>query len=166
MPKKIIEGSRGKTLGYLIGSLAFSAVAWVLVHDDPAENAWKLWLGLAFSSLCALGFLGLVIRPQRLVMDDTGFSLQGGLVVSPKKVAWRDIDAFFVCTLSGRVKAVGYKYRPDATNLPMIVKVNRAFGVDGTLPLALPTALEELAAELNAYRERAVATSASVGMLG
>jgi hypothetical protein len=159
MDQKVIQSSRWKILVYLLGCLTFLFLSWGLFQDTPRGDAWKLWPGVIFFGFGSLALLVLLLRPQRLVLDETGFSLEGGLVVSPRKVRWSDVDKFYVW--GGN--SVGYKYRPDATNVPKIVKVNRAFDADGTLPRAWPVAPDELVAELNTYRERASTRWPQVG---
>jgi hypothetical protein len=159
MDDTVIQSSRGKILLYLVVSLVFSLGSLAMVQSDHSDGAWKLWLGGIFFGFGSLVFVALLIRPQRLVLDRTGFALEGGLVLSPKKVAWSDVDEFFVWRLPRGGKSVGYRYRPGAKNVPKIVKVNRAFGADGALPRAWPLGPDELAAELNAYRESALRQS-------
>jgi hypothetical protein len=90
-----------------------------------------------------------------LVLDGAGFCLQGGLIRSPRKISWRDVEEFYVWRLPRGGVMVGYRYRVGATNVPRIVKFNRSFGADGALPRSWPMGTNELVAELNAYRERA-----------
>ena len=156
MEVKVIQGSRGKVFFYIAISLVFSIGSLTLFQGDHSVGAWKLWLGGLFFGLGSIVFTILLIRPQRLVLDRTGFSLEGGLAMSLKKVAWSDIDAFFVWRLPRGGDSVGYRYRPDAKNVPKMVNVNRAFGADGALPRAWPMGPNALVAELNAYRERAL----------
>jgi hypothetical protein len=150
-----IVGSRWKIALYLAVSLGFVAIG-VLMLGDPEEAAWKALLGLGFFGLCALIFLWLLIRPQRLLLDGQGFTIGGGLVRSPKLVRWRDIEPFFVYRLPKGGKMVGYNYRPGARSDGMLAQISRRLGADGALPKGWPMSPEALVDDLNAFRARAL----------
>jgi len=155
MPTTEITTSRWKIAVFLGGSLAFVAIAfWLLQH--PTQNAWKLKLGFVFFGLCAALFVGLLINPQRLVLDHEGFTILGGFVRSPKKIQWRDIDGFFVYRLPRGGKMIGFNYKAGASPRPRLARFNRAFGAEGALPKGWPQSPEALAAQLNAYRAQAL----------
>lgn len=156
MDDRVIESSRSKILLCLAGSLVFSIGGLALVRGEDVSTAWRLWPLVIFFGLCALVFLALLIRPQRLVLDATGFSVEGGFARSPSKIAWSDIDEFFVWRLPRGGRSVAYRYRPDARNVPGTVRASRAFGADGALPRPWRSNPDALAAELNAYREQAI----------
>jgi hypothetical protein len=61
-----------------------------------------------------VGFIWLAIRPQRLLLDDDGFTVAGGFVRSPKKVLWRNVEKFFVYRLPKGGKLVAYTLLPQA----------------------------------------------------
>ena len=155
MPTTEIRTSRWRIAVYLGGSLAFVAIAlWLLQH--PTQGAWKLKLGVGFFGLCAVVFVWLLINPQRLVLDDEGFTILGGFVRSPKKIQWRDIDGFFVCRLPRGGKMIGFNYRAGASPRRRLARFNRAFGAEAALPRGWPQSPEALAAQLNAYRAQAL----------
>lgn len=156
MEDRIIESSRSKLLLCLAGSLVFAVGCLALIMGEDSSTAWRLWPGVIFFGCCALIFLSFLIWPQRLVLDSTGFALEGGFAKSTRKVAWSDIDEFFVWRLPKGGRSVGYRYRSDAENIPKTARLSRAFGADGALPRLWRLRPEELAAELNAYRERAI----------
>jgi hypothetical protein len=147
--------SRRKTAPYLGGSLAFLAID-LLLLQHPDEDAWKLQLGLGFFGLCALVFVWLLIRPQRLLLDRQGFTVLGGFIRSPKKIPWRDVEAFFVYRLPKGGKMIGYNYRPGARKDSALARVGRAFGADGALPKGWALSPENMVVELNAYRQQAL----------
>lgn len=149
-----ITVSRWKIGGYLAISLAFVAIA-LLFLQHPDEDAWKLKLGLALFAPASAVFVWLLIHPQRLLLDSQGFTLAGGLVWSPKKVYWRDIDSFFVYSLPRGGKMIGYNYKPGLRDLPKLARINRVFGADAALPKGWPKSPEAMVEDLNAYRLRA-----------
>lgn len=147
--------SRGKIALYLCGSLAFVATA-LLFLQHPDQDAWKLQLCLGFFGLCSVVFVWLLIRPQRLLLDSQGFTLAGGFIRSPKKIPWREVDAFFVYRLPRGGKMIGYNYLLGARKDSALARVGRAFGADGALPKGWTLSPEKMVAELNAYRQHAL----------
>lgn len=152
-----ISGSRWKTVLYLGGNLAFVVSALFLLQH-PDRDAWKLQLCVGFFGLCAVVFVWMLIRPQRLLLDDEGFTLLGGFVRSPKKVHWRDIDEFFVYRLARGGKMIGFSYKAGAREVSPMVRFARSFGAEGALPKGWARSPEEMVAELETYRLRALAT--------
>ena len=154
-----ISTARWKIALYLAGSLAFVAIA-LLALQHPDEDALGLELGLAFFGLCAAVFVWLLIQPQRLLLDDQGFTLLGGFVRSPRRVLWADVDEFFVYRLPRGGKMIGYNYKPGARTPPRLAKFNRWFGAEAALPRGWPMSLEKMVAELNDYRLQATSRDA------
>jgi hypothetical protein len=77
--------SRWKTVLSLGGSLAFAALALLELEHPVLFNIGKYRFGLVlfavvFFALCAAVFLWLLFRPQRLLLDDDGFTLLGAFV--------------------------------------------------------------------------------------
>ena len=149
-----ISTARWKIALYLAGSLIFVAAA-LLALQHPDGDVLGLQLGLAFFGLCAVVFVWLLIQPQRLLLDDQGFTLLGGFVRSPKMILWTDIDEFFVYRLPRGGKMIGYNYKPGARATLRLAKLNRLFGADGALPKGWPRSPERMAEELNSYRLQA-----------
>ena len=143
---KEIVASRLKISGVLLGSLAFVAIAAVLPSQRGDLDQWRLWGG-AFFGICAVVFCWLLIRPQRLTLDPEGFRMSGGLVRSPKRIAWRSIEPFFVYRLPRGGKMIGFNFQPEA-------KPNRT--LEGSLPKLWPGSPDQLVEELNAYRKQAL----------
>lgn len=153
---RIIRGSRGKTSAYLLGSLAFVGTAIWLLNQPTVESVW-LWPCLAFFGLGALVFTWLLIRPQVLILDASGFKLSGGLIRSPKYIPWRDVQGFFVYRLPvAGSNLVGYNFEPDARKDASIIRWNRRLGADDALPDGWSLSAEKMAEELNAYRLQAL----------
>jgi hypothetical protein len=75
---------------FLVGTI------FLLSTDDSSNGStWPLWLGLPLWLAGFLVFGWQFIRPPRLILDDQGFMFTGRLR-SPQKIAWRDIEKFFV----------------------------------------------------------------------
>ena len=157
MGPRVITTSRSKIVLYLATSLTFvAAVLWLL--QQPHRDAWKLELALGFFALCTLVFVGLLIRPQKLLLDQDGFTIVDGLVRTPKKTRWQDIDEFFVYRLPRGTKMIGFNYRPGARAASPMVRFNRRFGAEGALPAGWAQSPEQMIADLNQYRLQALST--------
>lgn len=125
---------------------------------DLAQSAIIGWLGIGFFGLCVCVFLGLLARPQTLLLDSVGFTLAGGLIRTPQKTAWRDVERFCIYRQGFTSPSfVGFNYATDRAPKHRLLKFNRAMGADNVLPgvWALPT--PEMVERLNAYRARALA---------
>ncbi|WP_293400401.1 hypothetical protein [Phenylobacterium sp.] len=155
-----ILSSRLKSAFYLAGSLVFVAIGLFLPRDDD-PGSWKLNVGVVFFGLCSTIFTWLLIRPQRLSLDEEGFTLSGGLVRTPKKVRWKDVDEFFVYRLPRGGKLIGYNYRPNSGEASPMTKFNRQFGADAALPKGWATPPETMANKLNTYRRQALESKES-----
>jgi hypothetical protein len=153
---KQLVSSRLKTAAVLFGSLIFVAIAAFLPANAGESNQWRWWGG-AFFGLGAVTFSWLLIRPQQLILDPEGFTVRGGLVRSPKRIAWRSIDPFFLYQLPRGGKMIAYNFRPGAGPDPTLLrKLNRRLGADGSLPRLWPGSPSRFVEELNAYREQAL----------
>jgi hypothetical protein len=151
-----IKSSRGKTTLLLLISLVFVAVSAVIPSESDAER-YKSWLGGGFFGLCSVVFTFLLIRPQRLLLAPTGFTVAGGLVRSPKQVLWRDVTPFFVYRLARGGSTIGFNFVPGARKNSTLIRVNRLVGAEGALPKGWPESPERMVERLNAYRAQALA---------
>lgn len=149
-----IAASRRKTIIYLAVSLAFVAIG-LMVLQSSDGNDGKLRFALVFFGVCAASFAWLLIRPQRLLLDEHGFTVLGGFVWSPKRVYWHDIDEFFVYRLPRGGKMIGYNFKRSAVRVTSAVYLARQFGADGALPKGWHQSPESMVEKLNAYREGA-----------
>ena len=150
-----ISASRWKTSIYLAGSLAFVAIAaWLL--QQPRDGAWKLQLGLIFFGACSVAFVWMLIRPQRLLLDDEGFTLTGGFLRAPTRIRWAEVEEFFVHRLPRGGEMIGYTFVPGESARSMLAKLNRRLGADACLPKGWPVPAERMVDELNARRLRAL----------
>src|SRR5438270_646838 len=153
--KEIVQ-SRVKTTIALLGSSAFVAIAALLPRQAGESNDWRWWCGALFG-LGVLVFSWLLIRPQRLTLDQEGFSVSGGLARSPKKIPWRNIEPFFLYQLPRGGKMIAFNFKPGAeVHRTLLMKLNAKLGADGSLPRLWPGSPHNLVDELNAYRERAI----------
>jgi hypothetical protein len=157
---KQIQQSRLKTTIAFLGSSAFVAIAVLLPREAGQSNDWRWWCG-AFFGLCTAVFCWLLIRPQRLTLDQQGFTVGGGLVRSPKKILWRNIDPFFVYRLPRGGKMIAYNYKQGAERpRTLLMKLNGRLGAEGSLPRLWPGSPDHLVEELNAYRQQALGGAA------
>lgn len=154
LEKREFVTSRLKTAVVLAGSLVFVAIAVLLPREAGQSNDWRWWGGSLFG-LCSVVFVCLLMRPQRLTLDQKGFTLSGGLARSPKKVAWEVTKPFFVYQLPRGGKKIAYGLTSDP-NRNLLTRLNRRLGADGLLPGLWPGSLDEVCSELNAYRELAL----------
>jgi hypothetical protein len=154
LQRKEFVTSRLKTTMVLAGSLAFVAIAVLLPREAGETSDWRWWAG-GFFGLCSLVFVCLLVRPQRLTLDEGGFTLSGGLSRSPRKVAWEITTPFFIYQLPRGGKKVAYGLTFDPNRSPL-ARLNRRLGADGLLPGLWPDGPDQLCSELNAYREQAL----------
>ncbi|QEL23530.1 hypothetical protein FQV39_13775 [Bosea sp. F3-2] len=120
-----------------------------------ATVAWG-WACVAFFGLGVVVFLWLLIRPQVLILDAGGFTVDGGLVRTPRYVAWRDVQGFCVFSAGRGGKMVGYNFEPHAKQKSLLTRINRSLGADAGLPQGWQISAEQLAAVLNDYRLQAL----------
>lgn len=151
-----IKSSRRKAVLYLLGSLAFTAIS-IALSSEAAAESYTLWLGGVFFGLCSVVFAFLLVRPQRLLLAPTGFTVAGGLVRTPTQVLWRDVTPFFVYRLPRGGKMIGYNFAPGARKVSPLIRVNRLAGAEGALPKVWPGSPERMVERINAYREQALA---------
>ena len=157
MTRTEISASRKKTALTLAISLGFVATGWATFpHADADPELWKSQLVILFFGLCSVVALWLLIRPQRLLLDDEGFIVTGGLTWSQRKIYWRDIDSFFLYRLPKGGKMIGFNYKPEARKDSILSNIARQIGADGALPKGWPLSDEQMVEELNARRLQAV----------
>lgn len=156
-PREYVS-SRAKTSLLLLGSLAFVSIA-AFLPEDGGGSSWRLWCG-GFFGLGGLVALWLLVRPQRLRLDSTGFTVLGGLVRSPKPIPWGDISPFFLYRLPRGGRMIGFNFRPGAASRTRLAEFNRRLGAEGALPKLWPGSPEHMVEELNDFREQALAAGA------
>jgi hypothetical protein len=138
---------------YLVASLGFVAIG-IWLPSKPGDELLNL-LASAFFGLCALVFAWMLVRPNRLLLDNEGFTQLGGFVRNPKKVLWAEIEEFFVYRLPRGGKMIGFNYRPGARPTSRLTKLNRWAGADGALQRGWPGSPESMVQKLNDLRLQA-----------
>ncbi|MDX8532471.1 STM3941 family protein [Mesorhizobium sp. VK25A] len=159
---RIIRGSRAKNLLYLLGGIAFVWIGAYLVRDSGSQSgliAVKMivigWTSIVFFGLCALASVLLFVRPRVLILDGSGLAIGGGIVRSPLKIAWRDIQGFHV-RKQNRHKSIGFRFEPGAKT-----PLNRRPGIELSLPGGGWTlSIEKMVELLNTYRQQALNSEA------
>jgi hypothetical protein len=82
-------------------------------------------------------------------------------VRTPKRVAWADIERFFVYRAPRGGKLIGYNYLPGRAPPSPLRGIARAFGADGGLPRNWTLSPEALVALLNDCRAKCAPLGAS-----
>ena len=161
MEPQVIRESRVKMGGYLAIALAFVALfLWMALGSTSQRDVLTGWIGIALFGTGGGLFGWMLVRPQVLRLDAQGFVLDGGLVRKPKRIAWADIDRFFVYRAPRGGKLIGYNYLPGRAPPSRLVGLNRAFGAEGGLPRNWTLSPEALVTLLNDYRARSSAAGA------
>lgn len=155
MEKEEIIASRWKTAILFLISLAFVAMS-VAIPSEADEIYASMFAG-AFFGLGSVVFGWQLIRPQRLSLSPTGFTVSGGLIRSPKPVLWRDVSPFFVVSLRRGGRMIGYNFMPGARRESTLVRMNRLVGAEAALPGGWPGSPEQMVERINAYRAKALA---------
>lgn len=164
MERKEILQSKIKPYFFLAGSLAFVALGGFDFFVS-AEPSTTLWACLIFFGLCSLVFVVIILRPQKLVLDQSGFRLVGGLVRRHKKVPWSVVDHFFVCHLPRGGKQIGFKYGSEVLEYRSWRAFSKATnGVEAAIPGIWAMAPELIVQELNDFRRRALQSTEISGV--
>jgi len=137
-----------------VGCFAFGAVG-IAIHD-----LWK-WFFLAISCFCGFAaayWVGLVVRPLRLAVSLDGLRLSGGWLRSPRDVLWGELDGPFGAFAVGKGnEVIGYNFSDGFRKGDRRSQYRREhFLPDATLPGVWKLTADEMAAELNSYRDRAL----------
>lgn len=148
-----IVSSRLKIAFMLLGSLVFVAVEFLL----PGPLNSRRFEGVVLFSVCAAVAIAMLLRPQRLRLDQEGITVLGGLLWSPTKIAWCDVSGFRVVLIRPGVSMIGYNYNSEVANKPRGPAFSRLIaGVDGSISGVWPGSKAALVDQLNACRERAM----------
>ena len=162
MESEEIKSSRGKTVLFLLINLAFALLS-VAIPVEAAGDRYKFWLVGTFFGLGSVVCAYLLIRPQRLLLSPTGFTLSGGLVRSPKHWTWREVGPFFVYQLQEGGTMVGFNFAQGARQDSTLVRVSEFLGAEGALPGGWQESTERMVERLNAFRDKALAQDAEAG---
>lgn len=149
-----ITQSRTKVLLLLAGSLAFVAGYVLLPDPDHQMPVWGGW----FFGVCALVAAVLLLRPRTLTLDKDGFSISGGLIRTARTTPWKDVTGFFPLRIRAGSSMVGFNYSADAASKPRGTWVAKHLsGADAGISGGWSCSTADLANQLNAYRDRALA---------
>ena len=157
MQSKQLTGSRTKSILFLCFSAGFVFMA-SAAHPVSIVRQAVCWLGIILFSAGACAFVWLAIRPQRLLLEPDGFTVSGGLVRKPEKVAWTDIEEIVLIRLPRNATTIGYNFRPSARTDSRLQQINRSFGADAGIPGVWKYTNEQIVEELNHYREKALSS--------
>ncbi len=150
-----IQASRLKTIGLLAGSLAFVAAGAFIQSRSPTIEPMA-WLCMVFFGLGVVVAIVQLVRPQRLLLDNEGFTLVGGMVRRPRKERWADVRGFVVFRLPRGGTMVGYNYAPGAEPKSKLLAISRGMGCDAGLGKGWPGGDAAMVEQLNAYRQQAL----------
>ncbi|KAF0214131.1 MAG: hypothetical protein FD139_2585 [Methylocystaceae bacterium] len=144
----------------LSGTMTGASIYALMEVASRGGDIWDAGLVLivgagAFGS-SVLFSLWVLMHPAALDLYSEGFTLAARWTLAPKKVAWRDIDQFFVYK-DKMSKTVVYNFAPGKAPGSLITNLNRTHGFEGWLPLGWRLTPEEMVERLNAYRARALA---------
>ncbi|HEY5071356.1 MAG TPA: hypothetical protein VII63_04925 [Caulobacteraceae bacterium] len=152
-----ITASRLRTAVYLaIFVVMLAALAPSLLRPESGTRLFWTWAGCAFLGVGVLVFSWMQVRPQVIGLDANGLTLAGGLVRTPLKIAWRDIEPFFVFDLPRGGSMVGFNYAPGRQPDSPLAGFASGFGADGALPGSWTPSTKDMVAKLNDYRRRAL----------
>lgn len=153
MAEEIIS-SRPKSVLLGLGSWSFVAAVIWLLGERSGDNVW-IYAALFFFGFCGSVGIYELISPNKLRLDDKGFTLSGGFMRGERQTKWSDVEPFAVINVAQGGKVIAYNLKPHARHETLAMKLNRAIvGADCGLPLGWPGKPEDLADRLNAYRLR------------
>lgn len=145
MDKTEIVASRMKAFSLLVVGLTFLFCG--LVGRQQLGGGW-FWCCQVFFGAGVLGFLWMVIWPHQLLLDEEGFRLSGGLHLSPRSVAWRDVEEFVTKYGPYGTTMIGIKFRPDVKRGGLA----RWVGANDVIPSGWQQSNEEMVRYLNVCR--------------
>ncbi|MFE0018977.1 hypothetical protein ACFWXH_29295 [Mesorhizobium sp. NPDC059054] len=150
MDKTEIVSSRSKTILFLVVGL-FVLLSGLVGRKELGD--WAFWSIEVFAGACALVLFWLVIRPHRLLLNEDGFTLSGGLHWQPMKVLWRDVEEFVTKRGPNLTTWIGIRFRRDARRFRLAGWLRRDDVLPGVWELCDP----EMVDYLNEWRLRAIA---------
>ena len=153
-----IKSSLWKSALTLIGSLALT----VLCAALSSSGNFIIWFGVAFFGLGSIISVFMLVRPQRLLLTPSGFSVVGGLSRSPKETLWSEVSPFFVFDLPKGGKMIGFNYTSEAQKNSILVRLSQSIGADGGLPTGWTQSPEKIVVHLNSYRAKVLAKNAAI----
>jgi hypothetical protein len=138
-----ITGSRFKFAGILVICLAAAVASWRYgTSHYGGLRGIIVYLAPPFCLLGSAVCIVMLVSPMRLVLDRDGFTVKGGMTLSPRKEHWSDVSEFFVQRFARGVTMIGYKYRRS--------------GTEAGLPGGWTLSTEEMVRMLNQHRAEAL----------
>lgn len=100
-PRQIVQ-SKSKFVVLAVGAAACAVICALIVYGHASRPMPGVFGMLAFLALAILGAFR-AARPERLSLDDIGFTRSGGLLRTSVRVEWRETTPFTV-GLYGKTK--------------------------------------------------------------
>ena len=154
MDERVFVASRLRMALLLVVAAIFVAGG-VWMSQNPDLTA--VIVGWVSTIFFGAGFFAIAIqvaRPSRLTLSADAFTVQTAFR-KPLRIAWEDVEEFFVWRYR-QTKLVSYRYvAGNAPQTPMS-GINKAFGLDGSVPPGFATKADALASLMNDYRKRAI----------
>jgi hypothetical protein len=136
--------------GLMAGVSIYALMEFASRGGDIWDAGLVLIIGAGVFGAAFLYSLWVLTHPAVLDLDSEGFTLAARWTLAPKKVAWGDIDEFFVYK-DKMARTVVYNFAPGKAPNISIINLNRTHGFEGWLPLGWRLTPEELVDRLNAY---------------
>ena len=146
MEPRVFEGSRLKA-GLCVGAALILLAVFAGVRQGGAFDLFGFVLLAAVAAISIWQFLS----PQQLLLDAEGFRLAHGTRRATRKIPWAEIETFYVTRPVRLVTMIGYRRSGSGDS-----RSTEAFSGNPALPGGWRESNEAIAAELNAYRERAL----------
>lgn len=149
----ILAGRKQKWI--LIGLLSAAFVAGgVEMIRDGDTTGWGVAL---FFGLCLLvSVYMLTPNAIRLKIDQDGLEMK--TLAKPMKIAWQDVDSFYVATIStghAKTKMIGIKFSDSYMQAKAMRKVASAItGIEGAIPDNFSLPADKLCELLNSEKQR------------
>jgi hypothetical protein len=151
-----LRTARLKTLLLMLGAAVFAGVVIWMLLSEPREGwrAWLLWSCAVLIALSVPALLVVLVRGGGLVLTAQGFEIRH--VRAPRMSSWQDVGPFEVVRLPPAFTPL-VVYDDAGAADGALARANAALmGRTSGLPDSYGLPHEELAALLNAWRERAL----------
>jgi len=149
-PRVVVAGSRWKVVMVPGICAMFVAGGWFMV----SQGEWFGWVVAGFFGPGGLVVLAMLLWRgwPSIVLDDKGFELTA--VFRRSRIAWADVDAFFVTSISG-AKMLGMDFVPGYEPLKRARRLAQFLtGSEGAIPDQYALSPEDLCRLLEEWRRR------------
>jgi hypothetical protein len=109
------------------------------------------WFGTAFFSLSLVAISIRLLRPDVLTLTVDGFTLRDWK--QTQRIPWQNVKEFFVWSGYGAGMA-SWVLHDSARRANLMARVNRPFGLDGSIGINWPHPPERMAELLSEWKER------------